>query len=69
MPLALLAAGLTLGMTERVVSWWGFDFSVGGSATADIIPRDYAPSYGTSILFSGKLFLEVRFMRGFAVGG
>jgi hypothetical protein len=60
---------LTLGVTERVVSWWGFDFSVGGSATADVIPSDYAPSYGTSILFSGKLFLEARFMRGFAVGG
>lgn len=60
---------LTLGVTERVVSWWGFDFSVGGSATADALPSAFAPSYGGLVVFSGKVFVEARFMRGFSLGG
>jgi hypothetical protein len=57
---------LTLGLTAKIVSWWGFDFSAGGSATASALPSDYAPSYGGALVFSGKIFLEARFLRGFA---
>jgi hypothetical protein len=57
---------LTLGETTRIISWWGFDFSAGASATASALPSDYAPSYGGSVVFSGKVFIEARFLRGFA---
>jgi hypothetical protein len=62
-------AALTLGATQRIVSLWGFDFSAGASATASGVPDDYAADYGGVVVFSGKVFLEARFIRGFAVGG
>jgi hypothetical protein len=62
------AGALTLGVTRRVVSAWGFDFSLGGSSTATVLPPSYVTAYGGSVVFSGKLFLEARFIRMFAVG-
>ncbi|HUB07695.1 MAG TPA: hypothetical protein VMB50_11865 [Myxococcales bacterium] len=60
---------LTLGYTRVVVSVWGFDFSAGVSGTASGVPDDYAVAYGHDVVFSGKVFLEARFLRGFSVGG
>jgi hypothetical protein len=34
-----------------------------------MLPPSYVAAYGSSVAFSGKLFLEARFIRMFAVVG
>jgi hypothetical protein len=59
---------LTLGYTRKLISVWAFDFAVGGSLTLSFVPDDFAGAYGGNALFSGKLFLEARWLKMFSKG-
>ena len=59
---------LTLGYVRHVVSLWGFDLGVGVSGTLGILPADFQPAYGGPVIASGKLFLDIRFIKMWSLG-
>jgi hypothetical protein len=63
----LWVGALTAGYTRRLASLWAFDVSIGGSATLSFLPNAFAGTYGGNSVMSGKLFLEARLMKMFAI--
>ncbi|MFI5289954.1 MAG: hypothetical protein ACHQ17_09910, partial [Polyangia bacterium] len=59
---------LTVGYTRRIISLWGFDFSVGASGTLDFLPSDFATAYGGQVAAIGRVFLGARLMKMWTVG-
>jgi hypothetical protein len=60
---------LTLGYVRRIVSLWGFDFSVGASGSIDFLPSEFQTAYGGPVIVTGKIFLDARFIKAWSVGG